>query len=263
MVSEEYGAGYWDRVAEDWTTPRDRIWRIHSDIINAALLEQWLPLKKVRRLLKTDLFDEAVAEGVYPALRQHADQITGIDISPRIVAAACRRYPHLEGVITEVRELPFEDGRFDAVVSLSTLDHFDSETEILSALAELHRVLSRGGRMVITLDNGANPIIALRNRLPQSLLRGLGIIPYRVGATCTPARFAALLHAAGFEVQESRFTLHCPRLLAVVAARAMQQRVSLSARARFLGLLAGCERLADWPSRRWTGYFVAAVAHKQ
>jgi len=39
------------------------LWRHHSDRINTALLRRWLPPNRIDLLLKTDLFDEAIAEG--------------------------------------------------------------------------------------------------------------------------------------------------------------------------------------------------------
>ena len=56
----------------------------------------------------------------------------------------------------------FPPASFDVVLSTSTLDHFDRRDEIAVALAELRRVLADGGRLLVTLDNPANPILRLR-----------------------------------------------------------------------------------------------------
>ncbi len=59
----------WDRVAADWLRLNPHpAWRRHSDRINAALISRWLPCKTDGRLLKTDLFDEAVGDGLYAAV---------------------------------------------------------------------------------------------------------------------------------------------------------------------------------------------------
>src|SRR5439155_7848743 len=55
-----------------------------------------------------------------------------------------------------------------------------------------------GGALVVTLDNGANPVVALRNRLPLGALRRLSLVPYAVGATCGPRRFPRLLVETDF-----------------------------------------------------------------
>jgi SAM-dependent methyltransferase len=257
-------ARYWDGIGDAWTEQHlDPVWRTHSDAVYAALLERWLPAKKLRRILKTDLFDEAVAEGLYPVVQARAERVTGFDVSPRIAAAACARYPRLEGIVADARRLPFDDGKFDAVISLSTLDHFASRDDIRRALVQLHRVLAPGGTLVITLDNASNPVVALRNGLPYPLLRGLGLVPYRMGVTCSSGRFLALLGSCGFDVRDVDFVVHCPRVIAVLASRLIERAVSRAARARFLRLLATCERLGRWPTRALTGYYTAALATRR
>ena len=61
-------------------------------------------------------------------------------------------------------------GSFDLVVSTSTLDHFGHASDIGDALAELNRVLRKGGELVITMDNTGNPVIALRRIIQAPLL---------------------------------------------------------------------------------------------
>jgi ubiquinone/menaquinone biosynthesis C-methylase UbiE len=103
----------------------------------------------------------------------------------------------------DVRRLPFADATFDAVVSLSTLDHFDLHTDIETSLAELVRVLRPGGTLILTLDNLANPIIALRAVLPFRLLQAAGVVPYEIGRTCGPRRLGRFVTRAGLEVVET------------------------------------------------------------
>lgn len=260
MTSEH--ACYWDEVVEGWKGKRrDALWRAHSDAVNAALLARWLPPRPLR-LLKTDLFDEAVSDGLYPLLASRAASVTGIDVSPLTVRAARERYPDLDAMPADVRDLPFADGEFDVIVSNSTLDHLDSLAELRAGVAELHRVLAPGGDLLITLDNGANPIVALRNLLPFAVLRRLGIVPYYVGVTCGGRRFRGILSERGFEVREQTVIMHCPRVLAVAAARLLERHAGLAAQRRHLRWLLRFERLARWPTRSLTGYFVAARAVK-
>jgi len=56
---------------------------------------------------------------------------------------------------------------FDTVLSNSTLDHFDGAAQIRVSLAEPARVLRPGGRLLVTLDNPANPLLALSKALPS------------------------------------------------------------------------------------------------
>ena len=122
--------GYWDGVATASAAESPTLWREQSDMVNGLLLDRWLPADGAPRILKTDLYDELVAPGLYPKLRPRASRIVGIDISPAAVDAVSARYPQLESVVADVRDLPFEDYCFDAVVSNSTLDHFSSRDEV-------------------------------------------------------------------------------------------------------------------------------------
>jgi SAM-dependent methyltransferase len=255
---------YWGEIGEDWTEHhRDPVWRAHSDAIYSELLARWLPAGRVGRVLKTDLFDEAVADGVYPVVQERTDSVVGFDVASRVVGAACERYSQLRGIVADARQLPFADGVFDTVISLSTLDHFPRRDDIRRALLQLHRVLSLDGLLIITLDNASNPLVALRNALPHRLLQSIRFVPYRMGATCTSGGFVSLLRACRFEVDEVAFVIHCPRLIAVLAARLVGRMANLRTRARFLRLLGSCERLARWPTRAITGYYTAALARRR
>jgi SAM-dependent methyltransferase len=188
--------------------------------------------------------------------------VVGIDVSPAVVASARRRYPELEAVVADVRRLPFEDGELDVAVSISTLDHFESADELRAGLAELARVLVPGGRLVVTLDNGLNPIVALRNRLPLGLLRRVGAVPYFVGETCGPRALQRLLAETGFAVEETTAVLHCPRAAAVAGASLVERRAGERGAERYLQFLERFERLERASTRSLTGYFVAARASR-
>ena len=164
----------WDSAISPLLAARtETLWRRHSDAINSALIARWLRPGAFYHLLKTDLFDEAMGDGLYPVLATRADRVTGLDVARSVLDAAVSRHPRLMAVAADTRKLPFADATFDVVVSNSTLDHFDTRDDILVALRGLHRVLRPGGTVVLTLDNLANPLVALRNALPARLLRRL------------------------------------------------------------------------------------------
>jgi SAM-dependent methyltransferase len=253
----------WERVIEPLlSAPAEGLWRIHSDAVNVALLARWLPEGVCQRLLKTDLFDEAMGDGLYPLLATRARNVAALDFARPVLAAAAARYPNLLAAVGDVRRLPFAGGTFDVVVSNSTLDHFQTRKEILTVLRELHRVLCRDGWLLLTMDNPVNPLVAARNVLPFRLLHRLGLVPYPTGATCGPLRLGRILRAEGFEVYETVALLHCPRALAVAKARRLQQQGTAESRARFLRRLLRWEWLARLPTRYLTGYFVGVSARK-
>ena len=259
----------WDDFVKLWlASDAQRLWRRHSDAVNCILLNRWLP-RSADRILKTDLWDEAVSDGLYPALATRARQVVGIDVSAAVVDAARGRYPALHARCADVRRLPFTDAAFDVVVSNSTLDHFGSIDDIQMALVELHRVMRPGGTLVVTLDNPSNPIIALRRSLPRSaydaLWQNFGelaarIAPSALGATCSVDTLDRLVKAAGFRVSERTSIVHCPRVLAVLVADHLARRSSERTQERFLSLLLRFEKLAALPTRFRTGHFVAIRA---
>jgi SAM-dependent methyltransferase len=238
-----------------------RLWRRHSDAINSRLLARWLPPSGMKRVLKTDLFDEAFGDGLVSMLQQRAASVTGIDVSPQVLSAAGARCDGAARVAADVRQLPFADGSFDAVVSLSTLDHFTSHDQITAGVRELGRTLRGGGHLVLTMDNLLNPLVWLRNAVLFPWLHRVGIVPYFVGKTCGPRALRRVVEDAGLRVREVRAVLHCPRVLAVALARRLSGADERTRR-RFLDTLVRFEHLDRLPTRFFSGYFVAALAVK-
>jgi SAM-dependent methyltransferase len=247
----------WDQIAASWRDDpaQPPLWRLQSDAVNSALLRRWLP-RPIGRALKTDLFDEYVSDGLHPALAERGGELTGIDASPLVVESARRRLG-IEAIRADVRDLPFDDESFDAVISNSTLDHFTEAEEVERALRELKRVLRPGGHLVLTLDNPINPIIALRNRLPARLAQRLRGVAFEPGWTCGPRRLRAMAGRTGFVVGEVTAVLHSPRAaLAALGApggrmRPFALRVALAA-----------EALGRLPTRFLTGHYLALEARR-
>ena len=104
-------------------------------------------------------------------------------------------------VIADVRELPFEDGRFDLVLCVSTLEHIGRDTEVYAvaaerdergdeiALLELGRVLAPGGRLLVTVPTGR------REDQGWQLVRA-------------PLEWIELFERSGFVVFEDELYLH-------------------------------------------------------
>jgi len=138
-----YGVGFDERVVEyPWlmaARPRGRALDAGSTLNHAHILDR-----------------------ILPAL----DSLTIVTLSPEPDSFAERGVTY---IYADLRELPFEDGSFDTVISLSTLEHVgmdnsmyapgagraaDPDRELRRAIAELRRVLAPGGRALITVPYG-------------------------------------------------------------------------------------------------------------
>jgi SAM-dependent methyltransferase len=203
-MKPDRSAHYWNSISQTFVLDKQQsLWRSHSDQINISLLGEWVDGRQFDALLKTDLFDEAVSQGLYPLLRGHAVAVYGIDVAQESAEKAKMRFAGLKVICADIRNLPCKDHRFDLVVSNSTLDHFHSTDEIDAGLRELFRVLRPGGELHISLDNLQNPVIGLRSLLPYRLLKGLRLVPYFVGKTHGRRGLTKALKRSGFEILES------------------------------------------------------------
>jgi SAM-dependent methyltransferase len=253
----------WDRVVEEWLEANPHpTWREHSDSVNADLIARWLPPRGDGRLLKTDLFDEIASAGVYSVLASRADTVCGMDVSAYTAVAASAKYPAIAASAADIRSLPFADSSFDAIVSLSTIDHFADPADIPRALEEMWRVLDSNGTLVLTLDNLSNPFVAVRNALPYSFLRGLGLVSYPVGRTLTFQQARESVARAGFVVDECIGVMLSPRVVAIPLLETLSRRGSKRAAGFFKRALMWMERFQNSAVAPRFAHFVAIRAVK-
>jgi SAM-dependent methyltransferase len=255
---------HWEVLSQSWQRKHpQRLWREHCDAVNLAMLQKWWPGEGVESVLKTDLFDEVFGQGLYPFIQPKGSTLSAIDVSESIVSAARTKYPEVQAMVADVRRLPVKDDTYDLIISNSTLDHFESGTDISVALRELYRVLKPGGHLLLTLDNLCNPVIALRQALPFRLMNAIGVVPYFVGATFGPRGLRREVRRAGFRVIETESVMHSPRVVAVAIAGLLQRHAKPRTQQRFLRGLMAFEKLARLPTRYFTGHFVAVRAVKE
>lgn len=97
-----------------------------------------------------DVLEVAVGTGLNLAHYPDQAKVTGIDFSPAMLELARQRAADLrrDVVLTEAdaQALPFPDASFDTVVCTLGLCGFPDER---AAIAEMHRVLRSGGRLLL------------------------------------------------------------------------------------------------------------------
>ena len=95
-------------------------------------------------------------------------QVTGADPSEGMLEVMRQRSPAIHSVRASGTELPFEPDSFDIVLSVATFHHIAEPEAVRATLAEMTRVSSARGRIVIWDHNPRNPYWSrLMARVPQ------------------------------------------------------------------------------------------------
>ncbi|MFH1279779.1 MAG: class I SAM-dependent methyltransferase [Candidatus Eisenbacteria bacterium] len=252
---------YWDGVAREMEGRYhlDEVMAEHKRRVHLDLLGGWCPVPPGGRVLKTDLFEEALGRDQvlldWPSSEAGAD-VHGIDISREIALRARKRIA--EGGrsarigVSDARRLPYRDASFDVVFSCSTLDHFDDRADLLAGLREAVRVLRPGGRMVLTLDN------------PKALfypavrwLAGRGKIGFVLGETMEDGELRRFLPGLGLEVVEGGAVYHVPRVVFTAFLRILRALRMDFLDGLLLRLLRAAERGYGKPGQYRSGWYVA------
>jgi len=82
-------------------------------------------------------------------LQLEGAEVTGVDLSSGLLEVARRKYPSVNFIECDIRELPFENASFGAVWAHASLVHFDTVDEVKTAMSEFCRVLKPRGLLYI------------------------------------------------------------------------------------------------------------------
>lgn len=222
-----------------------------------SLIDRWGGVPQDGRVLKTDLFEEAMGPDAFLLDLAGSRLLIGMDVS---TAAAVRaRQRDSQGgaryLRADARNLPIASESIDLIVSPSTLDHFREPADLGQSLRELRRVLSNEGRLIITLDNRQNvfdPLLRLVSRA--------GIVPFYMGRSYTAIELTRELQAAGFKVLDTTAIVHNPRLTAVAAVMAARRLRWAWLTRTVRSAIGAMQRLQGTRWEYYSGCFVGALA---
>lgn len=141
--------------------------------------------------------------------------VCGLDYDALTVAHAGKVYPRVRAVRGNLAGLPVRGSTVDVVANLQVIEHlWDQE----GFLAECHRVLRPGGRLLITTPN----------RLTFSPGRDTPLNPFHT-RELSPSELDSLVAGAGFEVEVLAGLWHGPRIDAEIIEEQVRVAVSGSA----------------------------------
>ncbi len=223
-----------------------------------SLLERWGEAAESKILVKTDLFEEANGADELLSGCSGYGRPLGIDLALGEAARARRNLPTKVWLaVTDVRRLGLASDCIDLVFSNSTLDHFESATELDRSLGELARVLRPGGTAIVTLDNLRNPLYWLLRLAARS-----GHSPFPLGVTTSLPGLVRKLEGLGLEIVDTDYLIHNPRGLSTLLFLALRRTMGRRADRLIRGLLKLCASLDRIPTRGITACFVAVCARK-
>ncbi len=250
---------YWDSLA--------RMAAGHHLEANVAAYKRWEHVRLIRRwggslqgkvVLKTDLYEEAFGEDHFLFwLLNRGAAVIGMDVSPEVVRRARERARALHkdfhcAMTTDVRRMAFKDAAFDLIISNSTLDNLPFRS-VPYALSELRRILKPGGVLILTLDNGHNPLY-FSGYVLEKLFRTNRHYQDRCYSI---QQVKALARQSRFHIQDTGAIVHLPtpfNKAAIFLTRCQGQRARRFLR-RLIMFFAGagkCKR-----TQRLTGWFLA------
>jgi len=148
-ASDDYVRTTFDRFAASFDRVLETLEYQAPDIV-AGIVEQLLGASQA----SLDVLDAGCGTGlVAPRLRPFARKLVGIDLSPRMLAAAAERKVYDELAVVELTKyLQASAASFDLVVSVDTLVYFGDLAPVAQGLAT---ALRSGGLAVFTLELAA------------------------------------------------------------------------------------------------------------
>jgi ubiquinone/menaquinone biosynthesis C-methylase UbiE len=123
--------------------------------------------------------------------------VVGVDSSAPMLALAerrCAAYDNVELRSGEATAVPVEDGAFDAALSVQVQEYV---ADVDTALAELHRALRPGGRVLVFDVDWAT--LSVHSDDPELTARVLHAWDEHLAHPSLPRTLATRLRAAGFE----------------------------------------------------------------
>jgi len=165
-----------------------------------------------KKLMKTDLWNEAKTTKILAWARMKGAEVHGFDISKKTLDEASENM-RKEGLkfnfrLGDIRKIPFRDSQFDFVYSMGTVEH---TPQYQQSISELRRVLKPGGIAIVGVPNKYPVFDPVKYFIIQMLDRtGIATYPYGYEKHFTRNEFRLALRRAGFDILEESSILLMP-----------------------------------------------------
>jgi len=113
-------------------------------------------------------------------------QVRGVDIAPEMIAVARARAPECSFQVADAHDLPFDDGTFDVVAAMATLEFLPDPA---AGIREMVRCAKEGGHLLVGTLNRLAPLN--QHRIAK------GKQPYSSAQLVSPAELRSLLSPWG------------------------------------------------------------------
>ncbi len=224
-----------------------------------ALLQRCFGQLRGKRVLKLDLWNEAINTRILHWMRDQGAEAYGIDIS-RVVASRARdNAVYASGPLhiaqCDIRDLPFLSESFDFVYTMGTIEHID---EYQQAVGEICRVLRPGGKAIVGVPHKWN--VFLRPML-VSLLDRFGKYAYSPELSFSARELREVVARSGLRVSRRTGILSVPGILRMADLFFFSRGIPLHRLSPlFLWPFDFVETRWAWPG--FFGYLIAMVAEK-
>ncbi|MEN8158362.1 MAG: class I SAM-dependent methyltransferase [Bacteroidota bacterium] len=161
---------HWDAVASIYVKENERVKETHDQRFRATVRD--LGLEEGMKVLNITSRDGEATD--YILRENRSCQVVNAEISAGLMKVAAELRPEItQKKINTYSSLPFEEGTFDRVLSLETLEHV---AEPIRFLEELHRVSTPNAKLVLTCPPATSEF---PYRVYTALFGGHGEGPHR------------------------------------------------------------------------------------
>ncbi len=149
-----------ERVRTSYDAVADRyVEAIHDELsrkpLDRALLTAFADQVQAERGAGARIADIGCGPGHIGAfLAERGCAVTGVDLSPLMVARARQLHPDIAFEVGSMTGLDAPDGRWDGIVAFYSIIHLTADADLRTALAEFRRTLAPRGLLLVAVHLG-------------------------------------------------------------------------------------------------------------